>query len=85
MKKWHAAEVGPYADSSRGIYIGERIQSIAADKGWDGGMADADDEFYHAATDEAEDWLNENIADDEHVFGTNEGGDWGYWPIEGDE
>ena len=33
----------------------------------------------------AEDWLNAEIADDEHYFGTVlDGTDWGYWEVEED-
>jgi hypothetical protein len=33
----------------------------------------------------AEDWLNAEIADDEHYFGTIlDGTDWGYWKVEED-
>jgi hypothetical protein len=84
MSKWGSNKVGAYADSARGVYMGERIQQIATDEGWDGEFADADDEYYSDATDEAEDWLNDNIADDGHFFGTSEQGDWGYWTVEDD-
>jgi hypothetical protein len=33
----------------------------------------------------AEDWLNAEIADDDHYFGTIlDGDDWGYWKVEED-
>ena len=80
--EWGANMVGPYADSARGIYQGERIQQIAFDNGWTGDSSDANGSYYDEATDEAEEFLNDNIADDDHYFGNTEGGDWGYWEIE---
>lgn len=79
---WGADMMGPYADSARGVYMGERIQQIAFDNGWNGESADANDTYYDEATDEAEDFLNDNLADEDHYFGVSEQGDWGYWKIE---
>ena len=81
-EKWTAKDTGPYVDNARGIYMGERVQQIATDEGWPGEFLDADDKFYQEATDEAEEWLNSNLAEDEYYFGMSEAGNWGYWEIE---
>ena len=82
---------GVMFDCHRGIYIGEEVQSLANKLGWkyssqfemvmkDDDTVDA--EAYIWAWDEAEDWLNENLAKDDHYFGSASMagcGCWGYW------
>jgi hypothetical protein len=75
---------GCWLDSARGRYIGEEVQSFATSYGWTLLHLSADDEYYCEAWDEAEAWLNENVADEHHYFGSNESGDWGLWPIDDD-
>ena len=42
-------------------------------------------EWIYEEMENAEDWLNAEIADDEHYFGTVlDGSDWGYWEVEED-
>ncbi len=80
-----AEAAGCWLDCSRGIYIGEEVQEYALAYGWSGPRVNSDGEWYHDAYDEAENYLNNNIADDNHYFGCNESGDWGLWPIDDDD
>ena len=42
-------------------------------------------EWIYEEMENAEDWLNAEIADDDHYFGTVlDGTDWGYWKVEED-
>jgi len=71
---------GCYGDSSRGIYLGEHIQDIAEENGWNGPKQDSNSEFYDDATDEAIEFLNENTQFPENSFwGYNDNGDFGVW------
>jgi len=78
-------EIGCYFDGNRGIYIGEHVQSMAYNNGWrpKRDMVPHDDEFYHEAIDEAEDFLNDlpGVLDG-LAFGSTDSGDWGLWPID---
>ena len=88
---------GVYLDCHRGIYIGEEGQKLANSLGWkyspqfemvmhDDDTVDA--EAYTWAWDEAEDWLNEKVANINHYFGSQPMagcGCWGYWEILDDE
>jgi len=89
--------VGVISACQNGIYIGQDVQAIACEKGWrysgqfqmvmkDDDTEDA--ETYTWAWDEAEDWLNANIAEDNHYFGSQPMagcGCWGYWEMLNDE
>lgn len=77
-------EVGCYFDGSRGIYIGEEVQSLAKDYGWTGEEVDSDGEFYDEAWSEAEEFLQE-FCPPYSYCGGNESGDWGVWPITDDD
>ncbi len=79
------SDVGVYADSSRGRFTGERIQEMAQGAGWSEERLGADDELYDEATDDAESWLNMNVAGEGTYFGTSEQGDWGLWDVEEEE
>ena len=80
---------GVMFDCHNGIYIGEDVQRLANNLGciystqFEMVMKDddtVDAEAYTWAWDEAEDWLNEKIAKDNHYFGTSIGCScWGYW------
>ena len=52
----------------RGTFTGEAVQDLATSYGWTGEELPADNEFYNEAIDEAEDWLNDNVAEDGSVF-----------------
>ena len=82
---------GVISACQNGIYIGQDVQALACEKGWRYSasvqmvMKDDDDEngeAYTEAWDEAEEWLNINIAEDDHYFGSQPMagcGCWGYW------
>jgi hypothetical protein len=80
------ADIGCYFDSARGIYIGQAIQAMAIINGWPQGKAIRivnDSEFYHEATDEAIEFLNDLPGLLEGLyFGYSESGDFGLWPID---
>jgi hypothetical protein len=83
MTKFTKSEIGCYFDGSRGIYIGEAIQQLAWNLGWnttDTVPVNTDDEYYHEVTNEAEDYLN-TLTDDDVAFGPSEQGDWGLWHL----
>jgi hypothetical protein len=52
----------------RGTFTGEPVQHMATAYGWTGEELPADNEFYDEAITEAEDWLNDNVAEDGSVF-----------------
>ena len=52
----------------RGRFIGEPVQGLAESYGWTGDRLLVDREFYDEAITEAEDWLNDNVAEDGSVF-----------------
>jgi hypothetical protein len=59
---------GVLVDGSEGIYMGQMIQQIANGLGYVLTALDPDHEEYDDATDEAVEWLNENIAKEGHLF-----------------
>ena len=94
-------EHGVISECHNGIYIGEVVQSLANDYGWQyspqfamvkfddcnmdtEGRTEIYDEVYTWAWDEAEEYLNTNIAEDNHYYGSHPMagcGCWGYWGI----
>ncbi len=81
-----ANDAGCWLDGARGQYIGEEVQNIAANCGWKGETLSADQEWYCEAWDEAEQYLNGNVAPKGFFFGTTSwGGDWGLWSVDEDE
>lgn len=63
-------QTGCYVDGTWGKYAPRRVCEIARDLGWSGALPisdDTEDAYYQA--DVATDWLNENVANDEHTFG----------------
>jgi len=52
----------------RGRFTGEPVQHMATAYGWTGEELPTDNEFYDEAITEAEDWLNDNVAEDGSVF-----------------
>ena len=67
QKEWGKA-VGVWLDGARGIYIGKEIQAEAKAKGWDGDEAGPDDDDYNEATDEAEEFLNDEVVPEGFLF-----------------
>ena len=57
----------------RGRFTGEPVQHMATAYGWTGEELPADNEFYDEAITEAEDWLNDNVAEDGSVFHFSDG------------
>ena len=80
--KYTLRNVGAYADSSRGIYVGQKVQEIARAHGWKGEYLAADAEFYDEAIDEAEAYMNEHYPVEGAYWGSNDNGDWGLWTAE---
>ena len=52
----------------RGRFTGEAVQDMATCYGWTGKDLSADNEFYDEAITEAEDWLNDKVAEVGSVF-----------------
>lgn len=91
-------DVGCWLDSARGQYIGEEVQKIAIKAGFKmdfvscncdetcpcGGKDESHGEWYSGAWDDAEEYLNENVAPEGTLFYSNENGDWGLWETEED-
>ena len=89
--------VGVISDCHNGIYIGEDVQALAYERGWIYNsqfpmVMKNDDtlelETYTWAWDEAEQFLNDNVAEESHYFGSQPMagcGCWGYWKVEEDE
>ena len=78
-------ETGCVFDNHRGIYMGEAIIELAESYGFtlqceeDGTV---DGEFYCEAITDAEDFLNENVAEEGYMFGYGIGApDFMYMPI----
>lgn len=70
---------GCYVDELNGVYAPLEACKMARRFGWSGRMpTDIEDSWEQS--DEALDWLNENVADDEHSFGWYNGGLY-YWSI----
>ena len=88
---------GVISDCHNGIYIGQDVQAFACERGWKYSpqfemvMKDDDDEnvaatgegeTYTWAWDEAEQFLNDKVAEENHYFGSQPMagcGCWGYW------
>jgi hypothetical protein len=89
--------VGVLSACQNGIYIGQDVQALACEKGWryseqfqmvmkDDDTEDA--ETYIWAWDEAEQFLNDKVAEENHYFGSQPMagcGCWGYWEILDDD
>lgn len=76
-------ETGCIFDNHRGIYMGEAIIELAESYGMPyANDRTPDDEFYPESWIVAEDWLNDNVAEDGFAFGASESGDFMYMPIE---
>lgn len=86
-------------DSSNGVYMSEKIQNFAIECGWTGYYKDEEtiikynnltfqqieDGDYENAYDDAEEFLNDNIAPEGYYFGSNEDtGNYGFWKTEND-
>jgi hypothetical protein len=78
-------ETGCYVDSHHGIFGVQRLCEIAQEFGWDGRVPTDDEaresEDYYEYGDEALHWLNENIAEEDHLFDWYEGGVY-YWTLD---
>jgi len=82
--KFNASAEGCWVDNTRGIHMGETIQTWAKTYGWNGEQIGTDDENYDEATREAEDYLN-SMAPEGYYFGYSDGmGDFGMWKSEDD-
>ena len=77
-------KIGCYVDALHGIYMGEKIQEIAKEYGWDEPVVKSNGDNYMEAYDEAENYLNDVVAREGQWFGTSEQGDWGLWAAEFD-
>ena len=63
---------GCYVDGTHGMYSAMEACRIARELGWDGQQpTDIEDSWYQEQV--ATDWLNENVATDNHSFGWWEG------------
>jgi hypothetical protein len=72
--------LGCWVDSSRGGYMGERIIAIAIEYGAPlEQQSRASGEEYDLVTDEATEWLNENVAPEGCTFDYHP--DWGDWGL----
>ena len=70
LRKQIEPDAGVMVDEIHGIHMGTKIQELAVFHGWrEELMADIEDEFYQDATDEAIDYLNDNVAMPVHAFG----------------
>jgi len=94
MYKEHVdGEAGVMFECQLGVYIGEAVQSLANMFGWRYSPqfsmvmkddVDLEDESYTWAWDEAEQYLNEHIAKENHYYGSHPMagcGCWGYWEV----
>jgi hypothetical protein len=74
--------VGCWYDSAHSAsFIGSRVQEEAREAGWQGKVERTRSENFFFAWDEAEDYLNDNIAPEFYYFGSNDNGDWGLWQM----
>ena len=80
IEKVPASDAGCWVDGHWGHYGPERVQELAAALGWTGERIGPDDDVdaYMDATDDAERWMNDNVAADGYVFGWWDGGFY-YW------
>lgn len=77
-------ETGCTFDNHRGIYMGEAIIKLAESYGmpYDESDRTPEDEFYFEHVEEAENWLNKNVAEERFMFGYGIGApDFMYMPI----
>jgi hypothetical protein len=88
---------GSIINGALGIYIPYNVVLFAIDYGYiptnefkgmqkDAQIKEIDEcDYIFDEMENAEDWLNAEIADNEHYFGTIlDGTDWGYWKVEDD-
>lgn len=75
-------ETGCIFDNHRGIYMGEAIIELAEGYGMPHEEhRTPEHEFYFEAIDDAESFLNNNVAEEGYAFGFGECGDFMYMPI----
>lgn len=70
--------LGCYIDGTHGIYAPRRLCMIAYEYGWSGGVPTdeqcrSESDFAMEMAEEAEAWLNENVAEDGNAFGWFDG------------
>lgn len=64
---------GCYVDELHGVYAPMEACKVARGFGWSGRQpTDIEDSWYQE--EEATEWLNDNVADDDHSFGWYNGG-----------
>lgn len=76
-----AADAGCWVDGHWGQFGSSRVIQLANEFGWTGYIIDdqpEDYEFIHDIADEAEEWMNNNVAPDGHSFGWFDG-EWFLW------
>lgn len=80
-----AADAGCWIDGHWGWRGSHRLIQLAHEFGWPRGEAEdairEDDEFVHEIADEAEEWMNNNVAPANHSFGWFDG-EWFLWSHE---
>lgn len=77
-----AADAGCWVDGHWGQYGSLKVIQIAQEFGlWPDETFDNENEFIHEIADEAEQWMNDNVAPDGHSFGWFDG-EWFLWPYE---
>lgn len=83
MEKCSSADAGCWVDGHWGWKGSSRVIQIANEFGWKGYLAnlDDDDESIYDASDEAEQWMNQNVAPDGYSFGWHDG-EWFLWSYE---
>lgn len=75
-------ETGCVFDNHRGIYMGEAIIELAESYGMPKvEHRTPEHEFYCEEWIDAEDWLNDHVAEEGFAFGSGECGDFMYMPI----
>ena len=77
-------ETGCVFDNHRGIYMGEAIIELAESYGFILQVPEDktnEGEFHWEAVDDAENYLNENVAEEGYCFGFGPCGDFMYMPI----
>lgn len=74
-KQLTANDVGCYVDSTHGIYATNRVCALAKLFGWNGlsDYVDTSEPLDLEYADDAEAWLNENVASEGCVFGWYDG------------
>lgn len=75
-------KTGCVFDNHRGIYMGEAIIELAESYGMPHEEhRTPDDEFYCESIEDAENFLNNNVAEEGYCYGFGECGDFMYMPI----